>query len=58
MKYCIAACDRFIKIDDPYKHNRICFEIKHKLLERYDLIRISEDPKFAFIANNIVYFYE
>lgn len=56
MNYCQAASDRFVLIDDPHGCNRICYRNKYDLFERLDLQRIMKDPKFLFIANNIVYF--
>lgn len=56
MNYLIAAADRFERVDDPYKHGRVCFKCTHNFFERLDLVRISEDPAFLFIHNMIIYF--
>ena len=56
MNYCEAACDKFTLIDDPYNNGRICYRANSHFLERLDLKRILEDPKFLFIYDNVVYF--
>ena len=43
MKYCEAASDLFILIDDPYDNGRICYKNKYNFFERKDLMRIIEE---------------
>lgn len=54
MNYCIAACDRFEAVADPYNNGRNCF--KFKMLERQDINGIMKDPNFLFIHENTIYF--
>lgn len=55
MEYILANINRgFIKIDDPYRNGRQCFEFLQ--IDRTALYHIYHDKKFLFINGNVIYF--
>lgn len=60
MKYILSRPNQFRQVNDPYGHNRICFEqIGHHgqlVLDRADLLNIANDGRLIGIFNNIIYF--
>lgn len=54
MEHLDSKPDLFKKVEDPYKHGRICYSFR--MLHEDDLWHITRDHNFAFIADGLIVF--